>query len=104
MDRKKAEILAAHRAEMGEKTGKGLVVLSAEQVEKAQIKYATLCAEYAACREIYKSYRDAGLNSMADPFATGTTVAGECARAAGEILEILGIAHQRTEEPPDSPD
>lgn len=104
MDRKKAEILAAHRAEMDETAEKGLVFLSAEQVEKAQIKYATLCAEYAACREIYKSYRDAGLNSIADPFATGTTVAGECARAAGEILDILGISHQKPEEQSDLSD
>lgn len=95
MDRKKAEILAAHQAEIGEVADRAIVILTADQVEKVQVKYATLCAEYAACRGIYKSYREAGLNSMADPFATGTTVAGECARTAAEMLDILGIDHRK---------
>lgn len=95
---KKAEILAAHKAEMNETTSQKTLVLTPDQIRRVQIKYATLCAEYAACRGIYASYRASGLNGIADPFATGATVAGECAQAAGEILDILGIAHTKPEK------
>lgn len=93
---KKAEILAAHQAEMNEASSRKPLVLTPDQVHQAQVKYATLCAEYAACRGIYATYRAAGLNGIAGPFATGATVAGECVQAAGEILDILGIAHSRS--------
>lgn len=92
---KKAELLAAHQAEMKEPAEQEELpfqMLSQSQIKKAQLRYATLCAEYAACEGIYNSYRAAGLDDLAETFANGAVIARESAKAAAEMLDIFGVS------------
>lgn len=94
----RARLRAAHEAEMSEPAeddALSLKLVTGDQIRRIRDKYATLCAEYAACKGIYISYRKAGFEEKAGSFATGAAVAVENARAVGEILDILGIDHTK---------
>lgn len=96
-DERKKELQRAHQEEMSEPMQKpaDYRLITEEQIQKAQSKYASMCAEYAACKGIYISYHNSGFVSKATSFATGATIALEGARAVGEILDILGIEHRK---------
>lgn len=93
---KKAQLKAAHIEEMSTPAAEGQVLLlTPEQVGQARLKFATLCAQYAACRGISLSYRSAGIEEKAETFSAAAVIAGESVRAVQEILDILGIEHPK---------
>lgn len=92
----KEKIAAAHQAEMDEMAnGKQtkIKIVTEDQVDQILNKYASLCAEYSACKGIYSSYHQSGMSDEANTFAAATTIARESAKAVEEIIEILGIRH-----------
>ncbi len=94
---KKGDLKKIHEAEMHETAKDGaLYVLTPDQVRAAQSKYASLRAEYLACSGIYAGFHEAGFEEKANPFAMAATIAEESVRAAGQILDILGIRHPKT--------